>query len=71
MQFLGHRLSGPLVIRIHLVAEGRFLQIKSHRQMIWLLLLEDLKHNIEEPVYRIGMKTLRVCQFRHPVKRAV
>ena len=47
------------------------MHVKCHRQIFRLLFIQDLKHNIQESVYRIRMKTFRIRQIRHPVKRAV
>ena len=70
-QFLRHGLSRPLVIPVHLVPERRSRQVKGHSQMIRLLFLQNLKHNIEEAVHRIGVKPLRIGQIRNPVKGPV
>ena len=42
-QFPGHRLSGPFICVIHLMAEGRCRQIKSYCKVIGILLLQHLK----------------------------
>ena len=44
------------------------MQVKRHCQMICLLLLQNLKHNIQKPIHCIGMKPLIVCQLRHSIK---
>ena len=70
-QFLGHRFSRPFVIRKHLMPERGRMHVKRHRQIFRLFFIQDLKHNIQESVYRIRVKAFRIRQIRHAVKRAV
>ena len=70
-QLLGHRFSRPFVIRKHLMPECGRMHVKRHRQIFRLFFIQDLKHNIQESVYRIRVKAFRIRQIRHAVKRAV
>ena len=70
-QLLGHRLSRSFVIRKHLVPERGRMYVKRHRQIFRLFFIQNLKHNIQESVYRIRVKPFRIRQIRHAVKRAV
>ena len=42
-QFIRHGLSGSLVIRVALMAEGRRRQVKGDRKIVRLLLLEQFQ----------------------------
>ena len=57
-----------LVSFIAFVAEGRCMQIKSNRKILRLLLIQDLKQNIQKTVYRIRMDPGTVCKKRDPVE---
>ena len=70
-QLLGHGLSCPLILLIKLMPEGRRMYIKCHRQEFRLFFLQYFKHNIQEAIYRIGMKPLRITQIRHTIERSV
>ena len=50
-QFLRHRLTRSLICLKHLVTESRRLQVKCHRQILGLLLLNRTKKNIQESIY--------------------
>ena len=45
-QFRGHRFSRTLVLLVDLVPEGGRMDVKSHRQVVRLFLLQNLKHDI-------------------------
>ncbi len=47
------------------------MHIKRHRQVIRLLFLQDLEHDIQESIHRIGMKPLAVSQVRHSVESPI
>ena len=66
-----HRLTCSLVLTIHLMSECRSTEIECHRKIIRLLLVKYLEHNIKEPIYRIGMKSLRVGKLGNPIKCTV
>ena len=53
------------------MAESRGVHIKCHRKKIRLLLLHDLKHDIQEAIHRIRMKPLAVRKIRYAVKSPV
>ena len=67
----GHGLSRALVLLVYLMPEGGRVDIESHRQIIRLLLLQNLEHNIQKAEDRVRVEPLPVGQFRHPVKRPV
>ena len=70
-QFLRHGLSRPLILLEQLMAEGRRMHVKSHRQIFRLFLLQNLEHDIQEAIYRIGMEPLGIAQIRHTIERSV
>lgn len=53
------------------MAEGRRMHVKSHRQIFRLFLLQNLEHDIQEAIYRIGMEPLGIAQIRHTIERSV
>ena len=67
-QLLCHGLSRPLVVRVHLVAEGGGVYVKCHSQIFRLLLLQYLQHNVEEAVDGICVEPLGVSQIRESEK---
>ena len=38
------------------------MHIKCHRQIFWFFLIQYFEHNIQETIYRIRMKSFRICQ---------
>ena len=46
-------------------------QIKSHRQIIRLLFIQDTEHDVQEPIDSIGMQPFRTGQIRYAVERPV
>ena len=44
------------------------MYIKGHRQILWLLLIQNLKHNVQEPIYCIRVKSICVSQIRNSVE---
>ena len=53
------------------MAEGGLLSVKGHRQMVALLFLQDLEHNIQKSIHCIGMDSFGIGEIRHPVKSPV
>ena len=71
MQLRGHGLAGALIFGVHFMAEGGSLDVKGHGQVLRLLLLQNLEHDIAEAVYGVGVETGRIGQLRNAVKGAV
>ena len=70
-KFVRHRFSGPLIRLIHLVTEGGGMHIKGYGQIIRLLLIQDLKQNIQKTIDRICMQSMYIGQIRQSVKSPV
>ena len=70
-QLVRHRMARSLVIRIIFMAEGRRVDVKSHRQIVRLLLLQNFEQNIQKSVHCARVHTFAVGEIRHPVERPV
>ena len=49
-------ISIGFVVLIHLVAKRLFFAVKSHRQVIWFLILYHLLQHMDEPIQGVGGK---------------
>ena len=67
-QLLRHGLSGTLVVRVHLMPEGRRVDVKCDRQVFRLFLIQNLEQDIQKSENGIGVQALGIGQIRHPVK---
>ena len=70
-QLLRHGLSRSLICLIHLVPEGRRMDVERYREIIRLFLFQYLKHDVQESVDGIGMQSLRIRQLGDSVKGSV
>ena len=67
-QFFCHRLSCSFIFLIHFMPESWCMHVKCHRQIFWFFLIQYFEHNIQETIYRIRVKSFRICQIRHAIK---
>ena len=70
-QLVGHSVSARFVCVIHLVAEGRCLEVKRHSRKVGLILLYLLGENIDHTVQRVCRRAVLCGQQPDAVKRAV
>ena len=70
-KLIGHTLSRRLVAAVHLVAEGRLLDIKSDRHRLRLTLVFEAQKDIHEAVDGVGESAVLRREHLYAVKRAV
>ena len=67
-QLIRHGMPRSFIICKSLMTEGRCMNIKRNRQILRLLLIQNLKQNLQKAIYGSCMKSRRIGQIRHSVK---
>ena len=67
-QLIRHGMPRSFIICKSLMTEGRRMNIKRNRQILRLLLIQNLKQNLQKAIYGSCMKSRRIGQIRHSVK---
>ena len=70
-QFIRHLVPCAFILRIFFMPEGRYMQVKSDRQIVGLFLLQYSEHDGEKAVYGAGMHSFAVRQIGQAVKRTI
>ena len=75
-QFVGHGLSGALVLGVALSAQCRRMDVEGHGQTIGLFLLDDLQQHHHKAVHSVRRRAIRrahrrLKRMKRPVHQAV